>query len=175
MALDTSVKVPLPEHGIAYKKVSGKVYVYYVTATYRNEKGQPTCDRSCIGRLDEESRQLIPNKNYYEIYLKTSKPMTGGVFDYGMFHVFESIVKKLGIVSILKRYFTNSYGKILTAAQYMLSEGNVMSYIEDYCETHDTFEHGIMTDTQCSKLFASIKQEDILLFFREWMKQRNLS
>ena len=172
MALDTSVKVPLPEHGIAYKKVSGKVYVYFVTATYRNAKGQPTCDRSCIGRLDEESGKLIPNKNYYEIYLKGSRPMAGGVFDYGMFHVFENIVKELGIVTILRRYFPNSYKQILTAAQYMLSEGNVMSYIEDFCETHETFEHGIMTDTQCSKLFSSIKQEEILLFFREWMKQR---
>ena len=46
MALDKSVLVDLPEHGIAYKKVSGKTYVYYVTATYRNEKGKPTCDRS---------------------------------------------------------------------------------------------------------------------------------
>ena len=33
MALDKSVQVALPEHGIAYKKVSGKTYVYYVTAT----------------------------------------------------------------------------------------------------------------------------------------------
>ena len=38
MALDKSVLVDLPEPGIAYKKVSGKTYVYYVTATYRNER-----------------------------------------------------------------------------------------------------------------------------------------
>ena len=55
MALDKTVQVELPEHGIAYKKISGKTYVYYVTATYRNEKEQPTCDRSSIGRLDEET------------------------------------------------------------------------------------------------------------------------
>ena len=46
MALDESILVDIPEHGIAYKKVSGKTYVYYVTATYRNKKGQPTCDHS---------------------------------------------------------------------------------------------------------------------------------
>ena len=28
MALDASILVDLPEHGIAYKKVSGKTYVY---------------------------------------------------------------------------------------------------------------------------------------------------
>ena len=58
MALDKSILVDIPEHGIAYKKVSGKTYVYYVTATYRNKKGQPTCDRSSIGRLDEETGKL---------------------------------------------------------------------------------------------------------------------
>lgn len=70
MALDKSRVVDLPEHGIAYKKVSGKTYVYYATATYRNGKGQPTCDRSSIGRLDEETGKLILNRNYYEIYLE---------------------------------------------------------------------------------------------------------
>ena len=38
MALDQTVQVDLPKHGIAYKKISGKTYVYYVTAAYRNEK-----------------------------------------------------------------------------------------------------------------------------------------
>ena len=64
MALDRNVQVELPKHGIAYKKVSGKTYVYYVTAAYRNEKGKPTCDRTSIGRLDEETGKLIPNRNY---------------------------------------------------------------------------------------------------------------
>ena len=62
MALDRNVQVELPKHGIAYKKVSGKTYVYYVTAAYRNEKGKPTCDRISIGRLDEESGKLIPDR-----------------------------------------------------------------------------------------------------------------
>ena len=40
---------------------------------YRNERGKPTCDRISIGRLDEETEKLMPNRNYYEVYLK--KPM----------------------------------------------------------------------------------------------------
>ena len=55
MALDQTVQVDLPKHGIAYKKISGKTYVYYVTAAYRTEKGKPTNDRVSIGRLDEET------------------------------------------------------------------------------------------------------------------------
>ena len=131
MALDKSVQVDLPERGIAYKKVSGKIYVYYVTAAYRNEKGQPTCDRVSIGRLDEETRKLIPNRNYYEIYLKKPMPVTTGIQDYGVADVFEKVNKKLGVTKLLRKYFPEHSNEILTAAQYMLSEGGVMHYIDD--------------------------------------------
>ena len=170
--LDKNVKVPLPEHGIAYKKMGDKTYVYYATAVYRNAKGQPTCDRSSIGRLDEETGMLIPNRNYYEIYLKQPQPPTGAIFHYGVYHVFSSIVKEFGISSLLKKYFPGKEDEILTAAQYMLSEGNVMAYIEDYTEDHETFSHGIVSDKRISELFSSLREEDILLFLREWMGKR---
>lgn len=93
MALDKSVKVELPERGIAYKKVSGRTYVYYVTAVYRNEKGQPTCDRTSIGLLDEETGKLIPNRNYYEVCLKKPMPVNTGIQDYGVADVFEKVCK----------------------------------------------------------------------------------
>ena len=124
MALDKTVQVELPEHGIAYKKISGKTYVYYVTATYRNEKGQPTCDRSSIGRLDEETGKLIPNRNYYEIYLKKPMPATKAVKAHGASDVFEKVSKKLGVTKSVVRYFPENSREMLTAAQYMLSEGN---------------------------------------------------
>lgn len=172
MALDKSILVDIPEHGIAYKKISDKTYVYYVTATYRNEKGQPTCDRSSIGRLDEETGKLIPNRNYYEIYLKKPVPQTKGVFQYGVYDAFNKICSKLGVLKLLKRYFPENYAEMLTVAQYMLSEGNVMYYLDDYTEEHCTQLKGIMNDENSSKMFASIREEDILLFFREWMKQK---
>lgn len=174
MALDRSVQVALPEHGIAYKKISGKTYVYYVTATYRNEKKQPTCDRVSIGRLDEETHMLIPNRNYYEVYLKTPAPTTKGVLDYGVGDMFEKVCAKLGLTKLLKRYFPEHEKELLTVAQYMLSEGNVLYYLEDYTETHKTAIDGSLCDVECSRLFSSLREEDMLLFFREWMKQKKL-
>ena len=91
MALDSSGKVAVPKHVITYKKVSGKTYVYYVTTTYRNDKGTPTCERSSIGKLDEETGMLIPNRNYYEIYLKTSFPSATGGYSCGVNFAFEGI------------------------------------------------------------------------------------
>ena len=172
MALDKSVQVELPKHGIAYKKVSGKTYVYYVTATYRNEKGQPTCDRISIGRLDEETGKLIPNRNYYETYLKKPMPVATGIQDHGVGDVFGKVCKSLGVTKLLEKYFPEHASEMLTAAQYILSEGNVIHYLEDYTQTHNTAEKGRMSSEQCSKMFASLRQEDMQLFFREWMKHK---
>ena len=172
MALDKSVQVELPKHGIALKKISGKTYVYYVTATYRNEKGQPTCDRSSIGRLDEETGKLIPNRNYYEIYLKQPMPVTKAVKEHGVADVFEKVTKKLGVTKSVEQYFPENSKEMLTAAQYMLSEGNVMYYLDDYTETHKTAENGRMNGEKCSEMFNSLREEDIQLFFRDWMKHK---
>lgn len=172
MSLNKDVQVKLPEHGIAYKKVSGKTYVYYVTASYRNEKGKPTCERSSIGRLDEATGKLIPNRNYYEIYLKQPAPVSTGIYDCGVNHVFERTAEKLGVSKLLKTYFSENYREILTLAQYMLSEGNVMYYLDDYTESHKTALNESMGNAKSSKVFSALRQEDMLLFFREWMKHK---
>ena len=166
MALDQTVQVDLPKHGIAYKKISGKTYVYYVTAAYRNEKGKPTNDRVSIGRLDEETGKLIPNRNYYETYLKKPMPVTAGIQDFGVWDVFEKVCKKLGVTTLLRKYFPENAKEMLTAAQYILSEGNVMYYLDEYTQSHQTAGKGRMSNEQCSKTFASLRQEDMLLFFR---------
>ena len=94
MSLNASVKVPLPERGIVRRKVSGKTYIYYAVATYRDENGKPTNDRVSIGKLDEESGMLIPNRNYYEIYKNQPAPQMTAIHDFGVGYAFEEIAKK---------------------------------------------------------------------------------
>ena len=69
--------------------------------------------RVSIGKYDSETGMLIPNRSYYEVYLKTSQPITKAIFDYGVYCAFSGIVKKLGIDSELKRYFPENYKEIL--------------------------------------------------------------
>lgn len=170
MALNTSVKVPVPEHGTVKRKMGDKIYLYYATAVYRNEKGQPTSDRVSIGRYDEESGMLIPNRNYYEIYLKQPAPTLSGLRSNGMYHAFRGISDKLGLTRLLKAFFPENWDLMLTVAQYMLSEGNVMYYLNDYTESHRTSTAENIDDARASRMFSQLRKEDMLLFFREWIK-----
>lgn len=113
---------------------------------------------------------LIPNRNYYEVYLKQSAPAMTGVHSSGMYMAFRGISDTLGLTRILKRYFPENWELMLTAAQYMISEGNVMYYLGDYTEGHKTAFGAKVDDTQVSRMFSKLRKEDMLLFFREWMK-----
>ena len=172
MALDNSVKVPVPEHGAVKRRMGDKVYLYYATAVYRNEKGQPTCDRVSIGRFDEESEMLIPNRNYYEVYLKQSAPVTAGFQSCGTYEAFRGICNKLGLTKLVKRYFPEHWEGMLTVAQYMLSQGNVMYYLKDYVEGHKTALPDGIDDAAISRMFSELREEDRMLFFREWLKTK---
>ena len=170
MALNSSVKVAIPEHGVVKKRMGDKIYLYYATAVYRNEKGQPTCDRVSIGRYDEESGMLIPNRNYYEVYLKKPAPSTAGIQSCGAYSAFRGICDKLGITRLVKRYFPENWEQMLTVAQYMLSEGNVMYYLKDYAQEHKVEASTVPDDAQISRMFSELREEDRMLFFREWVK-----
>ena len=170
MVLDATRKVPLPEHGVVKKRMGDKTYIYYATAVYRNKKGQPTADRVSIGRYDDETGMLIPNRNYCEIYLKKPAPSMQGMCSSGTYAAFRGVCDHLGLTKILKSYFPENWELMLTAAQYMLSEGNVMYYLKDYTESHKTSVRENVDDARINRMFSELRKEDMLLFFREWMR-----
>lgn len=62
------IKVPLPKKKIVKEKRKGKIYVFYVLKTFRNDRNQPTNKRVSIGRLDEETNMLIPNDTFFKYF-----------------------------------------------------------------------------------------------------------
>lgn len=140
--------------------------------SYRNEKGQPTNERVAIGQLDDATGKLIPNRNYYEIF-GGKAPGNPPEFarSCGNYAVFSRIARKLGIEQLLQRIFPRKAEDILTVAQYMLSEGNVMYYMGDWQEENVTYSKKVLESGDISRLFASIGQAQRLAFFNEWIKK----
>ncbi len=171
MPLDRSVQVELPAHCVRVPK-DGKIYIQYVKRAYRNAKGQPTNERVAIGRLDETTGKLIPNRNYYELFggkAPSSQPEL--VRSCGNYAVFSRIAKELGVEQLLKKTFPGKAEDILTVAQYMLSEGNVMYYMGDWQEENVTYSQKVLESGDISRLFASIGQAQRLAFFNAWIKK----
>ena len=172
MALDYEKKVPIPPHTV--KVPNGeKIYIQYVVRAYRDEKGKPNNQRVSIGKLDPESGLMIPNNRYYELFEgEMSHPMPSIVRSSGSYSVFHGLAKEMGMERIVKKVFPDRWESIMSVAQYMLCEGNVMYYLDDWLEEHITYSHGALSSVKMGKLFSSITETDRICFFHEWMKNK---
>ena len=171
MTIDARKMVPLPGKGVQVYAKNGRRYAYKVTRTYRNAKGQPTCDRRSIGRVDDESGMLIPNLAYYEFYGEVSAPepapQVGSVSEAGVTFAARAALESCGALPMLASAFGGARAsEMLTVAAYMLAEGNVMSYLDDFCER--ALVPTEVDDRRASELFASLLPEERASFFSSW-------
>lgn len=178
MALDKEKKVPLPQRGIIRYKKKDTVYVYHITRMYRNEKGKPTNDRISIGKIDDETGMLIPNRNYYEIYAgveQYKQPEVESIKSCGITFAIDGLLNELGLIDVMKKKFPKYADQIIALAEYMLCEGNVMSYYEDWCD--EVYPHGNIRlgSGDISRVFQSIDYKSRMDFFKTWIYARNQS
>jgi transposase len=170
--------VPMPEKKVTFKTASnGTKYVYYTLRAYRNRKGQPTSDEVAIGKKDGATGKLIPNRRYFEIFqgekpTETGKAAPKSVRSCGNVTALMEIGKRTGLSAILEKCFPDTWNRILACAFYILCEGNVMMYIEDWFDETKLEFAGRMDGQDCGKLFAGITEEERKAFFTEWIKYR---
>lgn len=178
MSLDQNNKVPMPQRGIIKYKSNGTTYVYSITRTYRNEKGKPTNDRVSIGKIDEGTGMLIPNRNYYEIYAPDKKPVQPEIEHIkscGVTYAVDGLLNELGLIDIMRKKFPKYADTIIALAEYMLCEGNIMSYYEDWHDEvypHDNIRLG---SADISRVFQAIDYKSRMDFFRTWIYARTPS
>ncbi len=180
--LNDSFKVPMPTVKVVIRKQKNKEYVYYRTRVYRNAKGQPTNDTVLIGKRDNETDMLIPNKKYYEIYNvepkvspieKSEEKLTPKtILDYGNNFLLDYILQKYDVLSTLKQAFPNTYMEIATLAKYMVCEGNVYYYCEDWCEKTYTGLSKIISSQKSSEICKAMHFDKRNTFFKRWIYAR---
>jgi len=178
--------VPMPDKKVTFKTVNRIIYVYYTVRAYRNAAGKPTSDEVSIGKKDRATGMLIPNRRYFELFqgstaispsnqrfVETAKvvlPIMAA--SYGTTYTLTETARSIKLDEILESCFPVKWRQILAIAFYMLCEGNVMMYIDDWFdETVLPFTERI-DDQQCSRMFASITYEERMSFFKEWASLR---
>jgi len=167
----------MPDKRVTFKRASnGTAYVYYTLRAYRNKDGKPTSDEVAIGKKDSVSGNLIPNRRYYEIFQGVAPSKANAVRSVkscGNTAALAEIARQTGLSEILEKCFPATWTRILACAFYILCEGNVMMYIEEWFDETKVKLTERMDDLDCSKLFASITEEERKQFFIEWIKYRS--
>jgi hypothetical protein len=178
--LNDNIMVKMPDKKTVTRKRNETLYIYYRTRAYRNEKGQPTNDTVLIGKKDMATGMLIPNKKYYEIY-DIELPITTAqkecllpkkILDYGNNYLLDYILKSQSVLDVLKSSFPNIHNEIITLAKYMICEGSVFYYCEDWCEKTYTEFLKKISSQKASEICKKIDINSKMNFFKQWIEIR---
>ena len=90
----------------------------------------------------------------------------------GSYAVFKGVAKQMGLYTLVRKHFSDCYDEIMTAAHFMLCEGNVMYYLADWQEETVSFNKEALNGTALSRLFTSIDSKRRIAFFNDWSKKK---
>ena len=170
MATEITTIVDIPPHTVCVP--NGKTtYIYLTKKTYRNSEGGIRNDRICIGKMTSAGK-MTPNHNYYVEFDKLKpQDLPDIIRNCGTYAVCKQISEKYGLENILKEVFPDSYNEILTAAQYILVNGSVMYYIDDWLDGSISFCADALDDVAVGRVFKSIGDKEQLDFFKKWLEK----
>ena len=172
MAIYRDRLVDVPNH--TYKqlnKKNGTEYVYIYTEYFRNESGKSRNRSKAIGVFDSESQRMHPNDNYFSIMDVPMERVEGDVKNVGFSAVTQACFEELGIMEILCDVFDERTAKLIRSiCAYIVKEGCVMSYIDDFTEKEFYSNvNEIVTSQMASEIFDSITQAQMNEFYRCWI------
>ena len=129
-------------------KRTGITYAYETTYYWDKEKQQSRSKRTCIGKVDPATGNIIPtrgrakkgeSKTIKSVPAKTGpKPFTASKrLYYGATYLLETFADDIGLTNDLKVCFPDIYKKLLSVAFYLILEDNNPLYrFEKWNLTH---------------------------------------
>jgi transposase len=160
---------------VFYKnKKNGITYAYESTPYWDKEKQQGRSKRKCIGHVEPETGEIIPNRpkgsgSTKKTGIKKRGPKPTEYCKrtfYGATYLLDEIGGKLGVTGDLKKCFPDTYAKILSVAYYLILEDrNPLNRFSHWSAIHTHPYGNDIPSQRSSELFASITEEDKLKFF----------
>jgi len=164
-------------------KQTGITYAYESLSYWDKEKKQSRATRRCIGRVDPETKEIIPTRkrgaagdpgNHDKVHKRGPVPIEKVARSfYGATFLFDAIGEKLGIAADLKKCFPATCTQILSTAYYLIMEDrNPLSRFPKWAATHKHPYGRNIPSQRSSELFASISEDATHRFFRLQGKRR---
>jgi len=151
-----------------HDKRSGLTYAYESVSFWDKKKKQSRAKRTLLGRVDPETKEIIPTDGRGKRRGKLQAIVKQGTRRfYGATYLLDQIGRKLGVEDDLKRCFPNSYKQILSIAYFLiLEDSSPLFRFEKWHKLHNHPFGQNIPSQRSSELFAAIDQEDRHKFFR---------
>ncbi len=160
-------------------KKTGVIYAYESVSFWDKEKKQSRAKRKCIGRVDPETKKIVPTRKRTPGLSKEKAgrgpiPITRTARNfYGATYLFDKIVESLGVTNDLKKCFPKQYKQLLSIAYYLILEDkNPLSRFHRWSAIHKHPYGKALPSQRSSEVFASITEEAKEHFFHLQGKRR---
>ncbi len=161
-------------------KKTGITYAYESVSHWDKVKQQSWAKRTCIGRVDPETKEIIPTRKrtprpvVQERVKPGPVPVTLAARNfYGATYLFDQIGELTGITQDLQVCFPDRYRQILSIAYYLILEDrNPLSRFPRWAAIHSHPHCEMISSQRSSELFASITEEARQRFFLLQGKRR---
>lgn len=153
-------------------KSTGITYVYECLSFWDKAKKKPGSKRTCIGKLDPTTGELIPSKRLISPIEPMQPGQTATVRSVGAIQLLEDICHKLQVDKIVKGTFPEHWELILSLVYFQAMEKKPLSKVEHWTEIH-THPYGQFIDhRRVSELLPLLTEDKQLAFFKKWAKLR---
>lgn len=155
-------------------KKTGVTYAYESTSYWDKDKQQSRAKRTCIGRVDPVTRQIIPTRPKKKPAAVTEKTKRGPApistaarKFYGATYLFDRIGGVTGVSDDLRTCFPDTWRQILSLVYYLILEDrNPLSRFPRWAATHWHPYGSPISSQRSSELFAAITETELQRFFK---------
>ena len=155
-------------------KKTGVTYAYESTSYWDKDKQQSRAKRTCIGRVDPVTKQIIPTRPKKKPMAVTEKSKRGPVpistaarKFYGASYFFDWIGGVTGVTDDLRTCFPDTWRQILSLVYYLILEDrNPLSRFPRWAASHWHPYGSPISSQRSSELFAAITETELQRFFK---------
>jgi transposase len=161
---------------------NGTDYAYMSTSYWDKEKKASRTKMICIGKKDPKTGKVIYNRRWKELQqnekqkklIVAESPQISSTVSIGPSLLLGQVTKELGLQrSLLKGFDPETTKKLISFAWYLASSPSGRAYMaEGWMESHRCpTHHHPLTSPRISELMHSISRDQILSFFKSWIRR----
>ena len=156
-----------------HRKKNGAAYVYSVKSYWDKDKKAPRNKQVCLGRLDEETGDLIPSKRKAkkgEGILRSTE-VTASAKVYGPYLLLMKLANETGIAKMLRKCSPDIHNEILSLVFFIVQKGLALSRCEMWSENHHHPSNHSISNQRISELLKQVTEDSRQHFLSFWLKQ----
>jgi len=156
-----------------HRKPNGAAYLYAVESYWDKDKKQARNKQVCLGRLDEETGEVIPSdRNLRTVKRAAAAPdVTASTKVCGPYLLLAKLAKDTGLAAALKKSFPDTHEEILSLAFFIAQKGLPLSRCDIWSASHRHPFEKLIQSQRVSELLQQITENERQHFLSLWLKR----